>query len=49
MKLDNLDSRDVRQLNQLYVEVKRMDGEGAGPSGRRKELQVSAEEARELG
>ena len=27
IKLDNLDSRDMRQLNEVYAEVKRVDGE----------------------
>ena len=26
IKLDNLDARDMRQLNELYAEVKRVDG-----------------------
>ena len=27
VKLDNLDSRDMRQLNEVYAEVKRVEGE----------------------
>lgn len=27
-KLENLDARDLRQLNELYAEMKRVDGEG---------------------
>lgn len=26
IKLDNLDARDTRQLNQVYAEVKRVEG-----------------------
>ena len=26
MKLDNLDARDTRQLNEVYAEVKRVEG-----------------------
>lgn len=28
IKLDNLDARDMRQLNEVYAEVKRVEGMG---------------------
>ena len=33
VKLENLDARDMRQLNELYAEMKRVEGELIQPSG----------------
>ncbi len=35
LKIDNLDMRNLRQLNQLYAEVKRVEGEVREGGGRR--------------